>query len=94
MDSSSGVTHQHERAAGAEQIAGREQGHDQQAAIVHPGYDGCEIGWSDLRTEQSMRDDRRRDHQGEKLQRRARVTPAQEGPDDRPAQEVSLAGLR
>ena len=92
VDPASDVAHQHERAACAEQIAGRQQGDDQQSAIVHPGHDRREIGRCDLRTEESMSDDHRRDQQGHELQRRARMTPAEEGPDDGPPQDVNLTG--
>ena len=43
------VAHQHERTAGAEQVAGREQRDDQQSAVVHPGEDRREVGRIDAR---------------------------------------------
>jgi hypothetical protein len=51
------VADEHERAARAEQVAGRQQRHDQQSAVVDPRQNGREVCRIDSRGEQAVKDD-------------------------------------
>ncbi len=85
---SSPVPHEDERTPGAEEVAGGEQRHDQQAAVVDPGQNRRQIARCDVGTEEAVEnhDDGRR--QQPELQRRPRMTPAEELADHRPAEHV------
>jgi hypothetical protein len=82
------IAHQHDRTAGAEQIAGHEQGQHQQAAVLHPRHHGGEIGRRGLRPEQPVQHEDRGDRQEQRLEQRACMPPAQERADRRRAEQI------
>ena len=80
MQPAAPVANEHERAPGAEEIAGGEQRDDQQPAIVHPGEDRREIAGRDVGTEEAVQDDDRGGQEQDELQGRARVSPRSKRP--------------
>ena len=92
MKPAAGVAHEHERTAGAEQVAGREQGNDQQPAVVHPREHRGEVSRCELRTEETVKDNGRGDEQDHELSGGSNVSPTKHCANHGPVQDVHCHG--
>ena len=87
------IPNEHERAAGAEEVAGGEERDDEQAAVVHPGEDRCEVAGRDVWTEETVQNDDRGGNEEGELQGSAGVTPLEQPADERPTENIYVRTL-
>ena len=88
MEAAAPVASKDERATRTEQIAGSEQGDDEQATIVNPGENGGEVAGGNVGTDETVENHDRGGDEQDELNGGAGMTPPQRRPDDRPAEDV------